>query len=200
MLQALRTGDRAGALEAALAAYFGPAVYPRQEAIPPALATLFTRFRPGLIRQNILAPSNERRVIYIENQNCNEWTLADDGPDPPVLRDGTVIERERLSGFAVQMVLFEASMGGLPCTDAACIGRAALAKVSADLVEVPLGRWSWPVPGTRFLVTRGLVAHVEEGSADDAEDESWLFVSAASVDHLERLRRIEGITWTGATL
>jgi hypothetical protein len=200
MLRALRVGDRAGALEAALDAYFGPAVRPKPEDMPPGLAALFTRFEPGLIRQNILARPNDRRVFYIENQSCNEWALADDGADPQVIRDGKTTEQERLCGFAVQIVLFEASMGALRFTDAGYMGRAALARVSEEFVEVPLGRWTWPIPETRFLVAPGVVVHVEEAPPGETLDESWIFVSAESMDRLERVRRSGGITWTGINL
>jgi hypothetical protein len=200
VLTALAAGDRAGALEAALCAYFGPAIHPVEEMMAPALAGLFTRFEPGLIRQNILARPSGSRVFYIENQHCDAWALANDEPDPPVLRNGTITEQERLSGFAIQMVLFEASMGGLGYTEGGYMGRAVLARVSECFVEVPLGRWSWPVRDTRFLVAPGVVAHVEEASGEGSRDESWLFASASSKESFAPLRHIDGITWTGVNL
>lgn len=200
MLQALRVDDRAAALEAALDAYFGPAVRPKPKDLPPALAALFTRFEPGLIRQNLLARLDHRRVFYVENQHCNDWALAEDGADPRVLRDGSVTEQERLSGFAIQIVLFEASMGALPHTEGGYMDRATLARVCEEFVEVPLGRWSWPLPETRLLVAPGVVAHIQEAPPDQTSDETWIFVSAESTDCLERVRRIDGITWAGVNL
>jgi hypothetical protein len=88
-------------------------------------------------------------------------------------------------------------MGALGYTEGGYMGRAALAKVSECFVEVPLGRWSWPVRDTRFLVAPGVVANV---TGEESLDESWLFASAASRESFAPLRRIDGITWTGLNL
>jgi hypothetical protein len=191
MLAALRAGDHPAALEAALDAYFGSPLRSKPKDVPSSLATLFSRFAPGLIRQNRLAlPSRESRVFYIENQSCNEWALGDATDDPTVVRDGSVAEHERLAGFAVQLVLFEASMGAL---DWRAGGPTAMAgRVLSPLGEVPLRPWTWP-NATRFYVAPGIVAHADRV----ADDETWVFASATAEQQLLDLARLNGIEWTG---
>jgi hypothetical protein len=193
MLAALKTGDRAAALEAALDAYFGPARRPRPAGLPPALAALFARLSPGLVRQNhLVLPTAGSRVFYVENQACNEWALGDDSDDPAVVRDGTVIESEPLSGFAIIVVLFEASMGALAWQAGGTMAprrRAAL----VGLTEVPLRPWTWP-SSSRFFVAPGIVAHTE---GLDTEEEAWTFASAMTEERILEFGRANGIEWTG---
>src|SRR5690349_11531809 len=115
MLAALERGDRGAALEAALPAYFGPPCKAAPAGLPRRLARLFSRLEPPRsVRHNHVAlPIGTSRVFYVENQSVSEWALADRSEDPAVVRDGSVIEGEPLSGFVIQLVLFEASMGEL---------------------------------------------------------------------------------------
>jgi hypothetical protein len=194
MLAALGAGNRAAALDAALDAYFGAVVRPRRPDLPSPLVTLLTRFGPGLIRQNHLAvPDPSSRVFYVENQSCNHWALADGSDDPAVIRDGSVVENEALSGFAVQLVLFEASMGALPWRAGGFMRpRSGMPRLLSGVSEVPLRPWTWP-NDARFYVARGIVAHAD----GVAEDEVWVFASATSEARLLELARANAIEWTG---
>jgi hypothetical protein len=193
ILATLRSGDRVAALEAALDAYFGPAVRPRREDIPSSLAILLSRFAPGLLRQNHLAvPSRDSRIFYIENQSCSHWALGDTSDDPRVVRDGAVVEGETLSGFAVQIVLFEASMGALGWHAAGFMNPREHAPLLSNLSEVPLRPWTWPTHAS-FYVAPGIVAHADVVSASEA----WVFASATTQEELLELARHNGIEWTG---
>jgi hypothetical protein len=168
MLGALRAGDRAAALEAALAAYFGPAIRPKPTNVPSALATILTRFGPGLLRQNQIAvPDHDSRVFYVENQSCNRWALADDTDDPRVVRDEVVVENESLSGFAIQLTLFEASMGALDWRAGGFMNPRGRSSLLSGLTEVPLRAWTWP-RDARFYVAPGIVAHADGLDSDEA--------------------------------
>lgn len=193
-LAALLRGDRSAALEHALSAWFGPPVHAAPAGMPGPLAALFTRFEAGLIEQNHLCVPERDRVFYVENQSCHEWALEDDTEDPRVIRDGEVVEAERLSGFAIQLVLLEASMGALAVSASACLDESAAEKLLSMMIEVPLQPWTWPVEPTRFHVARGVVAHTHA----TAPDETWIFASAISVEALEFLQ-IPGVDWTIAT-
>ena len=194
MLAALRAGDRPAALEAALEAYFGPAVRPKPPNLPPPLASLFTRLEPGLVRQNRLAiPTRESRVFCIENQSCNHWALGDDSDDPPVVRDGTVTEPERLCGFAIQLVLFEASMGCLHWSAGGYIAAGKRAPSLSGLSEVPLRPWTWPQQEMRVYVAPGIVAHMHGREGE----ERWVFASATTEEALLALARENDVKWTG---
>lgn len=192
MLAALSAGDRAGALEAALQAYFGPAVHPRRSDLPSALATLFTRFERGMIRQNHLKVPALDRVFYVENQSCCQWALADASDDPQVVRDATITENETLSGFAIQLVAFEASMGGLEWHVGGPMNAQGRSPLLTGLHELPLLPWTWPNDGVRFFVAPGIVAHAD----GVAVDETWVFASATSRELLLDLARRNGINWT----
>jgi hypothetical protein len=192
MLAALSRGDRPAALEAALNAYFGPALRPVHPGLPSPLARLFTRFEPGLLLQNrLVLPDRDSRVFYVENQSVNQWSLADPSGDPPVVRDGSVIENETLSGFSVQLVLFEASKGGLACSVGGHAG--GQPPLQSFLSEVPLRPWRWPNK-VRFYVAPGIVVHADAL----ADDETWVFASATTEQQLVELARKCAIKWEGA--
>jgi hypothetical protein len=191
LLAALRSGDRATALEVSLETYFGPPRFPPPPGLPSALAALFTRFTPGLIRQNHLVLPGAGRVFYVENQGNCEWALRGDEEDPQVVRDGEFVEAERLSGFAIQLVLLEASMGAFEHGASACLNDSQRSRVLALFEEVPLGRWTWPANPTGFYVGPSAVAHVHE----TAPDEAWIFVSARTPADLRQLRMVDGVEW-----
>jgi hypothetical protein len=191
MLAALRANDRDAALRAALDAYFGPPLFPAPRRVPAPLATLFTRFEGGPLLQNQLTLPDQRGVFYVENQSCNEWALADESADPLVFRDNEVIEREPLSGFVLQVALFEASMGALPAYASGWMDDETCERLVSLLTEVPLAPWSWPVDPTRFYVADGIVAHTQR-----TDRETWIFLSALSARQLEPFSRIDGVEWT----
>jgi hypothetical protein len=193
MLAALRRGDRPEALEAALDAYFGPAIRPKPPGVPSPLATLFTRFEPGLVRQNHLAiPRPDSRTFYVENQSCNDWALGNASDDPPVVRDKSVVENESLSGFAIQVVLFEASMGALDWRVGGPMNAQGRASLLSGVEEVPLRPWTWP-NNARFYVAPGIVAHADRL----ADDEVWVFASATTKERLVEFARLNVIDVSG---
>jgi hypothetical protein len=193
LLAALRCGDRATALEVSLETCFGPPLFPAPPGLPRALAALFTRFKPGLVRQNHLVLPGADRVFYVENQGNCEWALRGDEEDPQVIRDGEVVEAERLSGFAIQLVLLEASMGAFEHSASACLNDSQRSRVLALFEEVPLGRWTWPANPTSFHVGPGAVAHIHDIAI--APDEAWIFIGARTPADLDRIRTIEGVEW-----
>jgi hypothetical protein len=145
------------------------------------------------VRQNHLAiPNDDSRVFYVENQSCSRWALGDATVDPPVVRDGSVVENETLSGFAIQVVLFEASMGALEwCAGGFMVPRGRTLFLP-PLSEVPLRPWTWP-NDLHFFVAPGILAHVYRL----AEDEAWVFASATSEEQILDLARRNEIKWTG---
>lgn len=138
--------------------------------VPEPLRTLLSHVGAGLVCQNHLVVPGDDGVFYVENQSCHEWKIVRDGdPDPRVLRDD-VFERERLSGFVLQIGLFEASMSGRAGLAGGAVDPDVLPSVLAPLVEVPLQPWAWPADPTRFFLGDGVVAHVTE--------DTWFFASA----------------------
>ena len=123
---------------------------------------------------------------FLEDQSDDDWGFTGADADPIVVRADGTVERERLSGFLVQLVLFERSMAG-PCHAAGALGPDALDAAIAGLIEVPLAAWRWPMDPTRFFVGDGVVAHVTEEPGGPA----WLFASGSSPDRLRFLRAVD---------
>lgn len=188
MLDALDRGDRACALEGALTAYFGASKRPPPSGMPRPIATLFTRFDEGLIRQNELVdPRTHSSLFYRENQDCERWSFTDDADDSLVVRagmNGEAFEGERLDRFVVQMVVFEASIGAL------LTGRCG--ELTSRQLEVAVRGWTEPFAATewfgttmRLFVASGVVAHTLG---------DWLMVRAIDESSLGELQRLK-VDW-----
>jgi hypothetical protein len=155
---------------------------------------------PDVVRHNQLVQPEELRledgkiVFLVENQAVCLWATETDGEDPRVWyrnnEEGEpwLEEPERLSGFLVQAVLFEAILH-------ARFGASATA-LPADMVEAilsrvaPLGseRWNWG--GARFFGRDGaLVMTMENDGAWDV----WL--AARTPLALSRFEDLVTETW-----
>jgi len=177
--------ERRAALETFIGRWYGkkaPKAAGRRGAAPgPALLRWMDKVAdaiPECFRHNELVSPEERetedgRVVFlVENQAVCLWATEPAGEDPRVWYRNNdegepwIEEAERLSGFLVQAVLFEAILGsrfGASATGIAPDLREAIL-ARAD----PLGLKSWNRGGARFLARRGaLVMLMEhEGQCD----------------------------------
>jgi hypothetical protein len=180
LILALRKGDRKAALKAALEAYVPGDV-------EPELVSMI--WSPDLSVQNRLvtpSPEARRTVFYVENQGSDDWGFTGEADPIVVRRDGTV-ERESLSGFLIQLVLFERSMAG-PFHAAGQLSEDAWEAAIGQLMAVPLAAWRWPMDPTRFYVGDGITAHLTQ----EPDGSAWLFASAFTADRLDFLRGLAG--------
>lgn len=165
-------GPRMAALRAFVEAWHEVAL-PATPARPSGLEMLamlddMMRRTPHLVVQNTVLPEEERtpvdgRVIfYVENQGVCEWATEPTGDDPPVwyreCEPGAPWQREAepLSGFLLQLVLFEAMMGAPYGASAACVEAEVGLALEARMKPLPLGPWIWPpVASPRFYAREG---------------------------------------------
>jgi hypothetical protein len=149
-------------------------------AMPSPLAALhrLTRANPRIVCQNqLVAPDRlidveGRTVFYVENQGVCAWAFETaSGDDPPVWfhindhRESWQREREPLSGFLIQLAIFEsiwissfgAAAGSLPIESAD--------QLRARFDPLPLAPWSWG-PTTFYARDGALLTLMENG--DDA--------------------------------
>jgi hypothetical protein len=126
--------------------------------------------------------------LHRRGTRCNHWALGDDSRDAPVVRDQKVVEHETLSGFAIQIVLFEASMGSLGWDMGGPMDSRGRPSLLRGVEEVPLRPWTWP-NHARFFVGSGMVVHADQA----AGDEVWVFASPTSEDRLPDFARSNGI-------
>ncbi len=176
---------------------------------PQAIRRLVAVIRPSDFVQNTLewdpewARDGDKRVFYVENQGVHVWATDGDGDDAVVWgrfnQPGAVwlAEREPLSQFLLQVVLFEAIMGAAHGASAASITLSQLEAAVAPLERL-LGCWRWPLEPSCFYAGADILAFAgpngrsREGSPDDFS----LFVAARHPDALSYLRDLAGIEWT----
>lgn len=129
----------------------------------------------GFARQNRLLPpgsldleSEGKRIFYVENQGVCAWA-TESGDDPPVwirwegMGLGWEREEESLSGFVLQIALFETIVrtGKL-----ATIGESEARTLEASLVRVPLAPWAWPGWPGRFFASEDVLAFVNANAGE----------------------------------
>ena len=153
------TAERASALEMFVERWFGSRPDTGATQVMPSPLTALHRLaraNPKIISQNALVlpgsfnSADGRSVFYIENQHVCDWAFGSDGDDPTVwYRAGRRArwqrEHEPLSGFVIQVVLFEAIMGHASGfgASAACLSPAATERLRERFQPLPLGPWLW---------------------------------------------------------
>ena len=209
------TAERMRALESFLAEWYGPSARTLIEAVPDVPSPLLEFHRriaglPKVVTFNELVPLNElvvkrgRLLFYVENQGVCLWSTEPSDDDPPVwwrLNESGkkwLREDEPLSGFLIQLALFEA-IGHSPFgASAANLETAKLEALRRQMTPLPLGGWRWPTDGgagrSRFYARNGALMFcgpngdhhsVYVGAKDphalsfleESIDESWEYVA-----------------------
>jgi hypothetical protein len=198
-----------------LEAWHGPATgqagQPSRSTLPEAvrqLESLAQRW-PNAFAQNSLAADpdwardGDKRVFYIENQAVYLWATNGVGDDPVVWgrfnggSDRWFAEREPLSRFLLQAVIFEAIMGAPHGAAVSAIALSQLESALGPLERLPFGSWRWPIEPTWFYAGADALAIVNpngkmpEGPADHFD----IFIGARAPAALAYLREVEGIDW-----
>jgi hypothetical protein len=148
--------------------------------VPAPLAELH-RIVAGIPRataQNRLIPAGDlcvedgRIVFYVERQGASDWATEARGLDPPVWMRLNAPdacwerEEEPLSGFVVQLVVFEAVFGAPANASAAAIDPAVVSRLLERMAPLPLGAWRWPVHPTRLYARDSAFAVVSPNGPD----------------------------------
>lgn len=136
---------------------------------------------PDVVRQNQLVRPEELRiddgkiVFLVENQAVCLWATEPDGEDPRVWyrnnEEGEpwLEEPERLSGFLIRAVLFEAIMQARFGASVAALPADEVQPILSRVASLGGGRWNWG--GARFFAREGaLVMTMDNDGASDV----WL--------------------------
>lgn len=152
------SADRIAALQVFVNRWFGTGR--DDEPLPPmptSLAALhrLVRANPKIMVQNALVASDRlkevdgRTTFYVENQHVCEWAFDADADDPAVWfrindhRARWEREPEMLSGFVIQLVLFEATMCAPFGGCASWLDLAASDRLRSCFQPLPFGQWCW---------------------------------------------------------
>jgi hypothetical protein len=165
LYELLSNGDRAWVLARFLEQWHGIRLLPGGPAgLPPGLARVLgaVERHPELSPQNYLyAPYEEGHGLLVfasEREGAYEWAYQPGEVDPKVWgrwlldRPGGsdwTPESERLSGFLLQFVLFEA-ITGAPWWVQYPAARPGLVTVALGPLRPVLGTWRWPGPDATF--------------------------------------------------
>src|SRR5688572_2836062 len=133
--------------------------------LPEPLRAFAARVRrwPDAIVQNGFANDpddmrdGDKRVFFLENQGVYLWATDGAGADPVVWGrfnepgERWQAEREPLSGFLLQVVVFEAILGSDHGALASGVPLDQLEAMLGPMKRLPLGAWRWPSePGWFF--------------------------------------------------
>lgn len=144
-----------------------------------------------------------RLVFYVENQGVYEWaaTRGEDADATVWGREpGTpswVEEEPRLSGFLIELLVFEAVWGSAHGASVAWLPSSRLPDVVRPLQQLPFGSWRWPDYPTEFYAGRDrqlAVVAPNRVPADPGDDVS-VFVAAQDADALAYLDAVVDETW-----
>jgi hypothetical protein len=160
--------------------------------VPQALANFYrlAERRPSIHgRQNRIVPvadlraddSAGRLVFADENQGGWDWSIPWDidaeETDPRVLLDESgdlAPEKEPLSRFLLQFVLYEAGMTAPYLALPRRLSRSVLPALASKLQHVPLRSFLAPIAPTEFLVGPGVVAHFSTSLRGGDEVDVWI--------------------------
>jgi hypothetical protein len=173
-----------------------------------AFAARVTRW-PDAMVQNDLANDpddmrdGDKRVFFVENQGVYLWATDGKGADPVVWGrfnepgERWQAEREPLSGFLLQIVVFEAILGSDHGALASWIPFHQLAAVLGPMKRLPLGSWRWPSePGWFFASDDALAFVCPNGRwPGDPSDHFDVWIAARTSEPLARLSAIAGVRW-----
>ena len=198
-----------------LEAWHGPATgQPRQSsrgALPEAvrrLESLAQRWPDSFVQNSLAADPDrardgDKRVFYIENQSVYLWATDGVGDDPVVWgrfngdNERWFAEREPLSRFLLQVVVFEAIMGATHGAAASAIELPQLEEALGPLERQPFGSWRGPIEPTWFYAGADALAFVNPNgnSPTSPADRFDMFIGARTPAALTYLREIQGIDW-----
>jgi hypothetical protein len=164
---------------------------------------------PRAFAQNKLAAGpdllrdQDRIVFYVENQGVYLWATDGIGRDPVVWGrfndpgERWLAEREPLSRFLVQIVMFEAIMGAVHAASASWLSLAQLEAILEPLQQAPFGSWRWPAEPTWFYTGDDLLAIANPNGPTPAgpADRFEVFVAARRPDALAYLAEISDVEW-----
>jgi hypothetical protein len=149
----------------------------------------------------------DKRVFYAENQWVYVWATDGSAADPTVWGryvgqgDRWQAEREPLSHFLLQILVFEAIMGGPYRAFGFGISLAQVEVALGPMRRLPLGSWRWPSEPGWFYASAQLLGFVnpsvtQPGAPTDRFD---IMVAGRTADPLSYLAAIEGVEFAMAT-
>jgi len=142
-----------------------------------------------------------RLTFYVENQGVYVWATDPRGEDPSVrgrfdeVGEPWIDEEVSLSGFLIQICLFEAILGAPFGASASSIDQATLDLVTASLRLVPLGAWRWPAYPGRFWARNGAFVFACPNGPPDEIPAFSVWVGARSETPLGYLKSIVDDSW-----
>jgi hypothetical protein len=179
--------------------------------IPEPLAELqaLAKERHGLFVQNQLLPVDElesvdgRLIFYVENQGNWVWACDQDRDDPVVWSRSNdpggpwQAEREPLSRFLLQVVLFEGSVGAPHGAMTAMLTIDELQPVLEPMKRLDLGAWRWPAEPTWFYAGSDTIAVVNpnDGSMPAFPSTFDIVIGARSSEGLAYLETAKTRPW-----
>jgi hypothetical protein len=145
----------------------------------------------------------DRRAFYVENQDGYVWsTDGDRGSDPVVWGRSTSesawsAEREPLSRFLVQVLIFEAVIGADHAATAPRMTLPELEELLAPLSTLPFGAWRWPSEPTWFYAGEDILAIAGPNDTSPTRFASHynVFISARTAAALAYARRLD-VEWS----
>jgi hypothetical protein len=179
--------------------------------LPEQLRAFAARVRgwPDAIVQNDLANDpddmrdGDKRVFFVENQGVYVWATDGAGADPVVWGrfnepgERWQAEREPMSGFLLQVVVFEAILGSDHVASASGIPLDQLEAILGPLQRLPLGAWRWPSePGWFFASDDALAFVCPIGrQPGDPSDHFDVWIAARTSTPLARLSALAEVRW-----
>lgn len=130
--------------------------------------------------------AHDKLVFYVENQGCCTWATEASGEDPPVyarIEDSWALEHSSLSGFLIQMLIFEAVLFAPHSAEHPSLSLRALGRLQRRLPLLPLAEW--PVSGVQFFGSRGVLGiAVRGGIGFETAGPNERAVRLGAVDHV----------------
>jgi hypothetical protein len=165
--------------------------------------------RPSVVVQNHLVDDPDwgrdgnRRVFYVENQGVYVWATDGGGSDPVVWgrlnepSERWQAEREPLSRFLLQMIVFEAIMGAPYAAAASWITLPQLEATVGPLERLPWGSWRWPAEPSWFYAGADVLAFANPNGRWPwgPSDHFDVVIGAGTLDGLAYLRDVQGVRW-----
>jgi hypothetical protein len=140
-------------------------------------------------------------VFCRESQGVYEWGINDLSSDPEIVgRDATpgsnwCSEEERLTGFVLQLCLFDAIMTAPFGASASWCSAQQLDRILSCWSQIALGVWRWPAYPTRFYRSAIALAVVSPN-----EDGFTFKCGAPDRSHLKHLSNLVDEAWEYSNL
>ena len=144
----------------------------------------------------------DKRVFLVENQGVYLWATDGAGVDPVVWGrfnepdERWQAEREPLSRFLLQVVLFEAVFGSDHGAAASWIALGELEAVLSPMKRLSLGSWRWPFEPAWFFTSEDTLAFVCPSGKwpGDPSDRFDIWIAARTSEPLGRLAELD-VRW-----